>query len=186
MQMLVWTSSAIPPRENAPSSSSSLLRSYTLFSCSLARISPPLLPLRILLLFHLSFLHLLFSSSPPLFFLFFFFFAVAVVATPVSGSPQPAIAAALVLRVVIRMFVRELVSLSTSSSRRLLRRPFSARFFASSSFSSSCGRLLVAVRTVRSSSIARLAKTELFAERMPFCGLFAVALASRRRHRFGG
>lgn len=117
MQMLVWTSSAIPPRENAPSSSSSsLLRSSTLFSCSLARISPPLLPLRILLFFHLSFLHLLFSSSPPLFFLFFFFFAVAVVATPVSGSPQPAIAAALVLRVVIRMFVRELVSLSTSSS----------------------------------------------------------------------
>lgn len=132
-----------------------------LASCSLFRTSPLLLLYLILLFPSPIIFYLLFFSSLSLF--FFFFFAVAVVATPVSGSSQPAIVAALVLRAVIRMFVvRELVSLSMSSSRRLLHLlrlllflvfspPFPRRHVAS----------LVAVRTVRSSSIARLAKTKL-------------------------
>jgi len=143
------------------------LLSSTFFSPSAISLAFCLLFfLHILFLFHLS---SAFSSSPlPL-----FLFAVAVVATLVSDSPQPAIAAALVLCAVIRMFIRELVSLSTSSSRRLLRLllifspPLPPRRHVA---------FLVAVRTVRSFSIAWLAKTELFAEEMPFCGLFAVAL----------
>lgn len=145
-----------------------------LASCSLFRTSSLLLLYLILLFPSPIIFYLLFFSSLSLF--FFFFFAVAVVATPVSGSSQPAIVAALVLRAVIRMFVvRELISLSMSSSRRLLHLlrlflllvflpPFPRRRHVAS---------LVAVRTVRSSSIARLAKTELFAEAMPFCGPFA-------------
>lgn len=142
-----------PPRQSRRERTRHLLLPslyILLASCSLTRTFPSLLLSRPDLLF-LSpiILRLFFFSSLSLVLFFFFFFAVAVAAAPVSGSPQPAIAA-LVLRAVIRMFVREPVSLSTSSSRhvstvsRFFSPPFPLRCHVAS---------LVAVRTVRDSSI---------------------------------
>lgn len=145
---LVWTSSTIPPRENAvfffsplpssrlllphlPSCFSTSSSSYYYFSSS-STYNPPS-PCS--------------SSLLPLF--LFLFRDRRRVATPVSDSPQPAIGAALVLCEAIRMYVCESCpSFHSSSSCSFFSPPLPRRRM----------KFLVAVRTIRNCFIAQLAK----------------------------